>query len=79
MTREEAIKFLVKDKKQRGDCFISDALDIAIKALKQEPILDKVKAEIKYMDFDFGDFYDHTETIIERVLEVIDKVESEGV
>lgn len=40
-------------------------------------VLDKIRAKIKYMDFDFGDFYDHTETIIERVLEVIDKVESE--
>ena len=37
MTREEAIEMLKKDKKQRGDCFISDALDIAIEALSAEP------------------------------------------
>ena len=36
MTREEAIEMLKKDKEQRGNCFISDALDMAIKALEQE-------------------------------------------
>ena len=44
-------------------------------------VLDKIRAEIKQMDFDFGDFYDHTSTIREMILEVIDKykVESEDV
>lgn len=37
MTREEAIKFLKLDKENRGKCFISDAIDVAIKALEQEP------------------------------------------
>lgn len=37
MTREEAIKFLKLDKEDRGKCFISDAIDVAIKALEQEP------------------------------------------
>jgi hypothetical protein len=37
MTREEAIEMLKKDKEQRGNCFISDALDMAIKALEQKP------------------------------------------
>lgn len=37
MTREEAIEMLKKDKEQRGNCFISDALNMAIKALEQEP------------------------------------------
>jgi len=41
-------------------------------------VLDKIKAEIKQKDFDFGDFYDHTETIIEMVAEVIDKYKSES-
>lgn len=36
MTREEAIEMLRKDKEQRGNCFISDALDIAISALEQQ-------------------------------------------
>lgn len=37
MTREEAIKFLELDKKDRGNCLISNAIDMAIKALEQEP------------------------------------------
>ena len=41
--------------------------------------LDKIRAEIEQMDFDFGDFYDHTDSIVEKVLQVIDKCrESEG-
>lgn len=41
MTREEVIDLLKKDKSQRGDCFLSDALDIAIKTLEQEPFINK--------------------------------------
>lgn len=40
---------------------------------EQESTLDDLRAEIGQMDFDFGDFYDHTSTIREMVLEVIDK------
>ena len=36
MTREEAIGFIIKDKEQRGECFISEALDMAINALERE-------------------------------------------
>ena len=36
MTKEEAIEMIKKDKKQRGKCFISDALDMAIKSLEQK-------------------------------------------
>ena len=50
---------------------------MAIKALEQESVLDKIKAEIEQMDFDFGDFYDNTNTIIEMVLGVIDKYKAE--
>ena len=35
--------------------------------------LNKIKSEIKKMDFDFGDFYDHTDRIIEMILKLIDK------
>lgn len=42
MTREDAIEMLKKDKQQRGDCFISMALDMAIKALEQELCEDAV-------------------------------------
>lgn len=37
MTIEEVIDLLKKDKKQRGKCFISDALDIAINVLEGIP------------------------------------------
>ena len=40
MTRESAIKYLIKDKEQRGRCLISEAIDVAIKALEQEPYND---------------------------------------
>lgn len=34
--------------------------------------LEKMKAKIEQMDFDLGDYYDHTDTIIEMVSKVID-------
>ena len=39
--------------------------------------LEKVKAEIELMDFDFGDYYDNTDKIIEMVSKVIDNRISE--
>ena len=38
-----------------------------------QPILDKIETEIAQMDFDFGDYYDNTESIIEMVCGVIHK------
>lgn len=35
--------------------------------------LDKIRAEVEQMDFDFGDFYDNTDSIVEMILQVIDK------
>lgn len=35
--------------------------------------LGKLKSKIELMDFDFGDYYDDTNTIIEMVSKVIDK------
>ena len=35
--------------------------------------IEKIKAEIGDLDFDFGDFYDHTTKIREMVIEVIDQ------
>lgn len=45
MTREEAIKFLELDKKDRGKCIISDAIDMAIKALEREPCEDAISRQ----------------------------------
>lgn len=47
--------------------------DVEIVNMLPIDVLDKIRAEIEEMDFDFGDFYDHTDTIIEMVLEIIDK------
>ncbi len=44
----------------------------------QEPVLDKIRAEIEQKDFDFGDYYDLTDTIIDMVLKVIDKYKAES-
>jgi len=41
-------------------------------------LLAKIKAEIESMDFDFGDYYDHTDEIIEMVCKAIDKYKTEG-
>lgn len=41
------------------------------------PYLEKIKAEIELIDFDFGDYYDYTDTIIEMVSKVIDNHISE--
>ena len=86
MTREEAIEMIKKDKKQRGECFISDALDIAIKALEQEPILDKIRAEIKALSpeptaYDVVDGNPVKDAIWETLIEVdkiIDKYKGES-
>ena len=36
-------------------------------------VLDSIRVEVESMDFDFGDYYDHTSTIIEMMCKVIDK------
>lgn len=52
--------------------------EIVIRQLREDrdrllDAINNIKAEIGSMDFDFGDFYDHTSTIREKVLAVIDK------
>jgi hypothetical protein len=71
MTREEAverIKMILEEATASEDAVSyvtsddADALDMAIKALEQEPILDKIRAEIKdtlYVDsLIFGELID---------------------
>ena len=40
-------------------------------------VLDKIRAEIESMDFDFGDYYDHTDEIIDMLCKTIDKYKAE--
>ncbi len=83
MTREEAIEILNRDDNEmrKGWFCINDF--IAIEVLKkadvvEREVLDKIRAEIEQMDFDFGDFHDRTGMIREMVLEVIDKYKIES-
>jgi len=59
MLKEEAIKFLELDKKDRGKCFISDAIDMAIKALEQELTRQELQAESDKFDAAFQDGYNN--------------------
>ena len=45
--------------------------------ISNNKVLNKIRTEIEFMDFDFGDYYDHTDEIIEKVLKVFDKCEAE--
>ncbi len=45
---------------------------------RKSDALDKIRAEVEQMDFDFGDFYDHTDSIVKMVLQVIDKCKTES-
>ncbi len=48
-----------------------------VEAIPPIEVLGKIRAEIESMDFDFGDYYDHTDEIIEMVCKVIDKYKAE--
>ena len=79
MTREEAIK---KIKKVIEESVIFEdeleAFDMAIKALEQEPILDKIRAEIDEQ-YDRVHPYDIScAEGLEMALEIIDKYKSES-
>ena len=75
MTREEAIKWieaLIDTMKEEtcGRCpdpeykdEVYEALDIAIKSLEQEPILDKIRAEIAQKQYDFMANTDYDEGV----------------
>ena len=69
MTREEAIAFF----KDMNECTYGnlEAVEMAIKALEQEPILDKIRAEI---DNALSDGMIHKKT----VLGIIDKYKAES-
>lgn len=82
MTREEAIK---KIKKVVEESVIFEdeleAFDMAIQALEQEPILDKIRAEI--MDFEEELFHrpntDYSDySAVRYCVEIIDKYKAES-
>lgn len=97
MTREEAIEIVeMAFAEWEHEFYVSgddwskehEALDMAIKALKQEPILYKIKAEIMQLDYDIEsvdyDYNDMPQTeevhmiCREEVLRIIDKYKAES-
>ena len=62
-----------RDRWYNKDCDDLDFLTDEEKIVVINDVLDKIRAEIKQMDFDFGDYYDHTDRIREMVLEVVNK------
>ena len=71
MTRKEASFILANIDRRVCDDELSEALDMSIKALEQEPIIDKIREEIK----GFSKYYLETE----KVLEIIDEYRSERI
>lgn len=91
MTREDAILCLKGIKNYGRDTFTEqsdwqESLDMAIKALEQEPILDKIRAEIKalspeptsYDVVDGNPIKDAVWETLADVLQIIDKYRAEG-
>ena len=83
MTREEAIAYF----KDMNECTYGDVepIQMAIKALRQEPVIDKIRAEIEQLTITEGSD-DYVRKMAElfslkmKVLHIIDKykAESEG-
>jgi len=80
MTREEALKTWLPVISMGVDNMpeLKDALEMAIKALKQEPVLDKIRAEIK--NASHGKWYvgrldgkSEEVLLLDEVLQIIDK------
>ncbi|MDT3387634.1 MAG: hypothetical protein LIR46_07750 [Bacteroidota bacterium] len=79
MTRKEAIEYL-KDERFDAVCDTKytaewvDVLDIAIKALEQEPVLNKIRAEIEKLPIAFTSSME----MKKDCLEIIDKYKTES-
>ena len=81
MTKEEREEAIVDIRDNIKPVVGGKSLDMAIEALLQEPILDKIRAEIKELSsyvarFNGGDFAIHIDK--EKVLKIIDKYRGES-
>ena len=82
MTREERAIQILKQRACCMECVVSnynceecdEAFDIAIKALEQEPILDKIRAEI----LNFKEKCNASDYLGCGILEIIDKYKAES-
>lgn len=89
MTREVAIEWLKRDVSRLWDTPMNnlhkEALDMAIKALEHEPVLDKIRAEIKALNpeptaydvIDGNPIKDAVWETLADVLQIIDSKEGE--
>ena len=77
MTRKEAIKWIETFKGRYGLPELEEAIDMAIKALEQEPILDKIRAEIADLDDADYDFEGYYKAVTDAV-KIIDKYKAES-
>lgn len=77
ITREEAIKILAdKVKPCLSGTDWNDAIDMAIKALEKEPVLDKIRAEIIEdcgYSKDYVGAFTYSTIKLKTVLQIIDK------
>ncbi len=91
MTRDEAIeglKSLVEVRRKYGDMQTwkdeIECLDMAIKALEQEPVLDKIRSEIEQLPTNYIEVQRPHSTVerdvveIDAVLRVLDKYKTES-
>lgn len=75
MTKEEAIETLTSKDVHNSDKML-EALDMAIKSLEQEPILDKIRAEIVGLTYYWCEV--NPKTVIDDVLQIINKYKAES-
>lgn len=80
MTKKEASFILMLAKNQVCDNELNEALDMAIKTLNQEPILDKIRAEIEQNAYPIVHGVNNHEKgmTLYGILQIIDKYKAES-
>ena len=87
MTNKEAIKaieYFQDEYDSNGSGYLDEALDMAIKALEQEPVLDKIRKEINGMyrvilkGTPKDDWAVRWNDCLDEVLQIIDKYKAES-
>ena len=77
--RTELIKHLKYNRSIGADYIITDKdVDEIIKALEQEPILDKIRAEIERLHYHPKLDFIKNDEIVDMVLDIIDKYNAES-
>lgn len=75
MTKEEAIDIIKSVRNNTLDYKLDKALDMAIKALEQEPILDKIRTDLYKLYNDRPSDYNHSQRteLFCKVIKILDK------